>query len=102
MELARSMAFLSLVVLSLWSILPVSSTNDALDCCLRTSPMHIPRKIVQDYEVQLIQDGCPIHAVVFITVRGKRLCAPPYAHWVQRLIAKVDNMYKSKVNLWRK
>uniref|UniRef100_A0A8C4WFK7 C-C motif chemokine n=1 Tax=Gopherus evgoodei TaxID=1825980 RepID=A0A8C4WFK7_9SAUR len=66
-------------------VLPTTSgSNDALDCCLRTSHVPIPRKIVLDYVVQRIPDGCPIHAVVFITVRGKQLCAPPHAHWVRQ------------------
>uniref|UniRef100_A0A8C3SVY9 C-C motif chemokine n=1 Tax=Chelydra serpentina TaxID=8475 RepID=A0A8C3SVY9_CHESE len=71
--------------------LPASGSNDALDCCLRTSQVPIPRKIVLDYVVQRIHDGCPIHAVVFITVRGKQLCAPPHAHWVRRLTERLDN-----------
>uniref|UniRef100_A0A8C0GWZ1 C-C motif chemokine n=1 Tax=Chelonoidis abingdonii TaxID=106734 RepID=A0A8C0GWZ1_CHEAB len=70
--------------------IPSSGSNDALDCCLRTSQVPIPRKIVLDYAVQRIPDGCPIHAVVFITVRGKQLCAPPHAHWVRRLTERLD------------
>uniref|UniRef100_A0A8C8RT08 C-C motif chemokine n=1 Tax=Pelusios castaneus TaxID=367368 RepID=A0A8C8RT08_9SAUR len=80
--------------------LPASGSNDALDCCLRTSAIPIPRKIVADYEEQRIQDGCPIRAVVFITVRNRRLCAPPFSHWVQRLMEKVDKAYQLK--LWNK
>ncbi|XP_039398966.1 C-C motif chemokine 19-like [Mauremys reevesii] len=99
---AGSVAFLALTALSLWSFLPASGSNDALDCCLRTSHVPIPRKIVLDYVVQRIPDGCPIHAVVFITVRGKQLCAPPHAHWVRRLTDRLDSVYQSKNNLWSK
>ncbi|XP_030423875.1 C-C motif chemokine 19-like [Gopherus evgoodei] len=102
MELARSVAFFALTAVSLWSFLPASGSNDALDCCLRTSHVPIPRKIVLDYVVQRIPDGCPIHAVVFITVRGKQLCAPPHAHWVRRLTERLDSVYQSKKNLWSK
>uniref|UniRef100_A0A8C4WEA4 C-C motif chemokine n=1 Tax=Gopherus evgoodei TaxID=1825980 RepID=A0A8C4WEA4_9SAUR len=78
-------------------VLPTTSgSNDALDCCLRTSHVPIPRKIVLDYVVQRIPDGCPIHAVVFITVRGKQLCAPPHAHWVRRLTERLDTKGESR------
>ncbi|XP_077673113.1 C-C motif chemokine 19-like [Eretmochelys imbricata] len=96
MELVRSVAFFGLMVLSLWTFLPVSGSNNALDCCLRTSQVPIPRKIVLHYEVQRIHDGCPIHAVVFITMRGKQLCAPPHAHWVRRLTERLDSVYQAK------
>uniref|UniRef100_A0A674IYZ5 C-C motif chemokine n=1 Tax=Terrapene triunguis TaxID=2587831 RepID=A0A674IYZ5_9SAUR len=78
-------------VFVLWCVVAASGSNDALDCCLRTSQVPIPRKIVLDYAVQRIHDGCPIHAVVFITMRGKQLCAPPHAHWVRRLKDRLDS-----------
>uniref|UniRef100_A0A452HUP7 C-C motif chemokine n=1 Tax=Gopherus agassizii TaxID=38772 RepID=A0A452HUP7_9SAUR len=78
-----------------WTTPPTPVLNDALDCCLRTSHVPIPRKIVLDYAVQRIPDGCPIHAVVFITVRGKQLCAPPHAHWVRRLTERLDTQRTS-------
>ncbi|XP_010141047.1 PREDICTED: C-C motif chemokine 19, partial [Buceros rhinoceros silvestris] len=80
--------FLSLLVLG--HILDVHGGNNVLDCCLRTSEMPIPRRIVQDYRLQLVQDGCDIPAAVFITTKGKRLCAPLQALWVIRLQEKLD------------
>lgn len=51
--------------LSTWSVPPaVHGGNNVLDCCLRTSEMPIPRRIVQDYRLQLVQDGCNIPAAV--------------------------------------
>ncbi|XP_026721484.1 C-C motif chemokine 19-like isoform X1 [Athene cunicularia] len=69
---------------------PVHGGNNVLDCCLRTSETPIPRRIVQDYRLQLVQDGCDIPAAVFITTKGKRLCAPLQAPWVLRLQEKLD------------
>ncbi|OXB79212.1 UNVERIFIED_CONTAM: hypothetical protein H355_006671 [Colinus virginianus] len=43
---------------------PVYAGNNVLDCCLRTSEKPIPRRIVQDYRMQLVQDGCDIPATV--------------------------------------
>ncbi|NWR75669.1 CCL19 protein, partial [Centropus unirufus] len=76
---------------------PVHSGNNALDCCLRTSEIPIPRWIVQGYRLQLVQDGCDIPATVFITTKGKNLCAPLQAHWVIRLQEKLDASSARKV-----
>ncbi|NXD85857.1 CCL19 protein, partial [Halcyon senegalensis] len=76
---------------------PVHGGNNVLDCCLRTSEMPIPRRIVQNYQLQLVQDGCNIPATVFITTKGKRLCAPLQAPWVIRLQEKLDAISGRKV-----
>ncbi|XP_063278880.1 C-C motif chemokine 19 [Prinia subflava] len=71
-------------------ILNVHGGNNVLDCCLRTSETPIPRWIVQDYRLQLVQDGCDIPAAVFITTKGKRLCAPLHSPWVIRLQERLN------------
>uniref|UniRef100_A0A8D0FIV6 Chemokine interleukin-8-like domain-containing protein n=1 Tax=Strix occidentalis caurina TaxID=311401 RepID=A0A8D0FIV6_STROC len=76
----------------------VHGGNNVLDCCLRTSEIPIPRRIVQDYQLQLVQDGCDIPAAVFITTKGKRLCAPLQAPWVVRLQEKLDGSSARKVS----
>ncbi|NXL83414.1 CCL19 protein, partial [Alectura lathami] len=76
---------------------PVHGGNNVLDCCLRTSEKPIPRRIVQGYRMQLVQDGCDIPAIVFTTAKGKRLCAPPQAPWVLRLQEKLDAISARKV-----
>ncbi|NXD14072.1 CCL19 protein, partial [Nothocercus nigrocapillus] len=75
----------------------VSVGNNVVDCCLRTSENHIPRRIVQDYRLQLVQDGCIIPATVFITTKGKHLCAPLEAPWVIRLREQLDAACTGKV-----
>ncbi|NXR47457.1 CCL19 protein, partial [Hippolais icterina] len=69
---------------------PGHGENNVLDCCLRTSKTPIPRRIVQDYQLQLVQDGCDIPAAIFITTKGKRLCAPLNSPWVIHLQEKLD------------
>uniref|UniRef100_A0A8C6YZ96 C-C motif chemokine 19-like n=1 Tax=Nothoprocta perdicaria TaxID=30464 RepID=A0A8C6YZ96_NOTPE len=92
--------FLSLFLLG--CVLDVSVANNVVDCCLRTSENHIPWRIVQDYRLQLVQDGCIIPATVFITMKGKRLCAPLEAPWVIRLRERLDASSPRKVraSLW--
>ncbi|KFW90378.1 C-C motif chemokine 19, partial [Phalacrocorax carbo] len=75
----------------------VHGRNNVLDCCLRTSETPIPSRIVQKYQLQLVQDGCNIPAAVFITMKGKRLCAPLEAPWVVRLQEKLDASFARKV-----
>ncbi|NWI55211.1 CCL19 protein, partial [Calyptomena viridis] len=76
---------------------PVHGGNNVLDCCLRTKDTPIPRWIVQDYWLQLVQDGCDIPATIFITTKGKRLCAPLQSPWVIRLREKLDASFGRKV-----
>ncbi|XP_029860684.1 C-C motif chemokine 19-like [Aquila chrysaetos chrysaetos] len=87
---------LCLSLLLLGHILDVHGGNNVLDCCLRTSETPIPWRIVQDYRLQLVQDGCDIPAAVFITAKGKRLCAPLQAPWVVRLQEKLDASFARK------
>ncbi|XP_009984402.1 PREDICTED: C-C motif chemokine 19, partial [Tauraco erythrolophus] len=86
----QQLHLLCLSLLVLGRILDVHGGNNVLDCCLRTRETPIPRWIVQDYRLQLVQDGCDIPATVFITTKGKRLCAPLQAPWVVRLQEKLD------------
>ncbi|CAM4545643.1 hypothetical protein PO909_026468 [Leuciscus waleckii] len=60
----------------------------ALDCCLTVSPKTIPKHLLLTYRKQFKGDGCPLDAVVFITRRGRSLCAPPAAEkqWVKEHI----------------
>ncbi|XP_062369965.1 C-C motif chemokine 19-like [Cinclus cinclus] len=81
---------LCLSLLLLGRILDVHSGNNVLDCCLRTRETPIPPRIVQDYWLQLVQDGCNIPAAVFITMKGKSLCAPLHSPWVIRLQERLD------------
>ncbi|XP_053159313.1 C-C motif chemokine 19 [Hemicordylus capensis] len=80
-----------MVALSLGSILQVAGNYQVMDCCLRTSPVRIPPQLVHDYREQQIQEGCLVQAVIFITVRGRQLCAPPDAGWVRQLKRRLDH-----------
>ncbi|KFQ90646.1 C-C motif chemokine 19, partial [Nipponia nippon] len=76
---------------------PVHGGNSILDCCLWMSERPTQRRIVQDYRLPPPPDGCDIPAAVFITTKGKRLCAPPPDPWVVRLQEKLDTSSARKV-----
>ncbi|XP_048874601.1 C-C motif chemokine 20-like [Brienomyrus brachyistius] len=59
----------------------------AVDCCLKVGGTKIPKHIVRGYIRQTGGEGCDISAVVFITKKNRRLCAPPAASWVEDLIS---------------
>ncbi|XP_062398722.1 C-C motif chemokine 19-like [Sardina pilchardus] len=79
---------LSVVVLSLCYV--VRGGDQAVDCCLKVSHNKIPLRILASYWTQKKDQGCNIDAVVFITEKGRHLCAPPDDVWVKRRMAKLD------------
>ncbi|XDV21360.1 hypothetical protein PO909_026469 [Leuciscus waleckii] len=63
----------------------------AVDCCLTTKDTRIPIKIVESYFHQSTDSGCPIEATIFITKKGKKLCAPPEKNgWISKIISHLD------------
>ncbi|XP_005143523.1 C-C motif chemokine 19 [Melopsittacus undulatus] len=92
----QKLQLLCLCLLVLGCILDVHGGNNVFDCCLGTRDNPIPSRIVRSYRLQLVQDGCDIPAAVFITTRGKRLCAPPQAQWVLKLQEKLNAKFARK------
>ncbi|XP_069861771.1 C-C motif chemokine 19 [Dipodomys merriami] len=82
---------LAFSLLFLWtSPAPVlGGANDAEDCCLSVTQRPIPGNIVRAFRYLLIKDGCRVPAVVFTTLRGHQLCAPPDQPWVERIIRRL-------------
>ncbi|XP_030625570.1 C-C motif chemokine 19b [Chanos chanos] len=81
---------LLLVIALLWNH-AAASNAEAQDCCLSTSDYEIPRRIVVEYQKQTVESGCKIPATVFVTKKGRRLCAPvpEKSEWVAKLIKKL-------------
>ncbi|XP_053426079.1 C-C motif chemokine 19 [Nycticebus coucang] len=67
----------------------LGGANDAEDCCLSVTQRPIPGNIVRAFRYLLIKDGCRVPAVVFTTLRGYQLCAPPDQPWVDRIIRRL-------------
>uniref|UniRef100_UPI00398F857D C-C motif chemokine 19-like n=1 Tax=Pristiophorus japonicus TaxID=55135 RepID=UPI00398F857D len=88
-------AFLFLVSAVLWSWSQASDDSKSLqDCCLATGSKPIPSRIVKSYTIQLPQNGCKIHAVLFLTKHKKQLCAPPTEKWVRKLMDKINKKFR--------
>ncbi|XP_059829800.1 C-C motif chemokine 19-like [Hypanus sabinus] len=96
MTLHNLYAFLLCVALLHLSQVSSRRGDDAAsDCCLDVSNKVIPRRIVTGYKVQSEVFGCRIPAIVFTTVRNRKLCAPHTAHWVKRLMRWCDRVHSS-------
>ncbi|XP_008068941.1 C-C motif chemokine 19 [Carlito syrichta] len=81
---------LSLLVLWTFSVPALGGANDAEDCCLSVARHPFPGHLVRDFRYLLIKDGCRVPAVVFTTVKGRQLCAPPKQPWVERIIRRLQ------------
>ncbi|XP_012511630.1 PREDICTED: C-C motif chemokine 19 [Propithecus coquereli] len=88
---------LSLLALCTYPAPALGGANDAEDCCLSVTQRPIPGYIVRAFRYLLIKDGCRVPAVVFTTMRGYQLCAPPDQPWVDRIIRRLKKtLAKSK------
>uniref|UniRef100_A0A8C5P170 C-C motif chemokine n=1 Tax=Jaculus jaculus TaxID=51337 RepID=A0A8C5P170_JACJA len=76
----------------------LGGANDAEDCCLSVTRRPIPGNIVKAFRYLLMKDGCRVPAVVFTTLRGHQLCAPPNQPWVERIIWRLKRS-SAKVSL---
>ncbi|XP_048374734.1 C-C motif chemokine 5-like isoform X2 [Sphaerodactylus townsendi] len=85
--------YASICALALLFQLAVCSDNSSTPvidnrCCFRYSQGRIPRNLVVDY--YRISSRCPLPAIVFITKKGKQICANPTTRWVQDLVSYLE------------
>uniref|UniRef100_A0A3Q3WMR5 C-C motif chemokine n=1 Tax=Mola mola TaxID=94237 RepID=A0A3Q3WMR5_MOLML len=77
-------------LLLLVSLLSEASAQGGLgSCCLKLSETHIKRDLLKSY-YQQHQPSCRIHAVVFTTLKNKRICADPTDMWTKTTMAYID------------
>ncbi|XP_024415931.1 C-C motif chemokine 19 [Desmodus rotundus] len=96
---SHAAALLAISLLILWTSRAQGGANDAEDCCLSVNVRPIPANKVRSFRYLLIEDGCRVPAVVFTTLRGHHLCAPPDQPWVDRIIWRLKKISaKSKLS----
>ncbi|KAJ7424145.1 C-C motif chemokine 21 [Willisornis vidua] len=66
--------------------------SSASDCCLGHSQKTIPRDMVTSYTHQGPESGCLLRAVVFITKKGRKICASPTKPDVLKVMKYVDKV----------
>ncbi|KAK7119759.1 hypothetical protein R3I94_021557 [Phoxinus phoxinus] len=69
------------------------------NCCLKyiVGVRKALRRNVVGYRVQQTDGGCNIPAIVFKLKKSKTICADQRQPWVQQLMRKIDEKYKSTV-----
>ncbi|XP_074934759.1 C-C motif chemokine 21-like [Phalacrocorax aristotelis] len=70
--------------------------SSASDCCLKHSQKPFPHRWVKSYSHQGPETGCMLRAVVFITKRGKKICASPNDPTIQKLIQNLNKVKNDK------
>ncbi|XP_062285445.1 monocyte chemotactic protein 1B-like [Scomber scombrus] len=82
-----SLTFVSLFLLAIVST--ASAQGGIASCCRTVSNTQIHREQLKSYYVQH-KTSCPLHAVVFTTMRGKRICSDPEKVWTSTSMAFLD------------
>eukprot|EP00062_Callorhinchus_milii_P025353 gi/632986246/ref/XP_007910128.1/ PREDICTED: C-C motif chemokine 19-like [Callorhinchus milii] len=96
----KTLIFSLLVLIAgvLWDQAQASGNDDLIDCCLATSANKIPFHNIMDYSIQQQINGCKINAVVFITMKMRKLCATPNLKWVKKYIRKLKRSKNNSKN----
>ncbi|KAJ8394983.1 hypothetical protein AAFF_G00039340 [Aldrovandia affinis] len=72
-----------------------TSTGPSSNCCLKVSETRLHLKnIVRHIEQKA--GLCPVDAIVFLTKKGKKVCADPDRDWVKKAVGKLEERKKSK------
>ncbi|XP_037360337.1 lymphotactin-like [Talpa occidentalis] len=84
------LALLGICCLAAYTVEGVGSEVLGRSMCveLATKPLHV--KQIMSYTI----DEGPLKAVIFITKRGKKICANPDDKWVKNAIRHVDRLAK--------
>uniref|UniRef100_A0A4W4F034 C-C motif chemokine n=1 Tax=Electrophorus electricus TaxID=8005 RepID=A0A4W4F034_ELEEL len=72
-----------LVLLCVWASLGEASL---LKCCTNFSPHPLPFHRLKDFTVQDATTTCRLHAIIFTTVKNRRICANPKTLWVKHAV----------------
>ncbi|XP_036409575.1 eotaxin-like [Megalops cyprinoides] len=85
------MAHFNLKTVCLLLVLTVTLFNLQADaaCCTKYSRSEIPINLIKGYSVQTITKQCHIYAVIFLTQKGRKLCADPRKAWVMDRIQEL-------------
>ncbi|NXQ26189.1 CCL5 protein, partial [Alaudala cheleensis] len=59
-----------------------------IQCCFSYISRPIPRRMIQS--AYKTTSSCPMQAVILVTRRGRKVCADPEAHWVQKHLEHLE------------
>ncbi|KAI1882746.1 hypothetical protein AGOR_G00238110 [Albula goreensis] len=79
---------LLLLSVSLFSALTESA------CCTKYTGNELPLKYIKGFAIQDGKSRCNINAVIFLSIRGRQVCANPTEPWVIKRIQQLNNAVK--------
>ncbi|KAG5847300.1 hypothetical protein ANANG_G00124560 [Anguilla anguilla] len=85
---------LSPVCLLLLLSLSLFSMQADAACCTTYSQRKLPEKLVKGFSIQDNRGQCHINAVIFLTLKGRKVCADPTKDWVMERIKQLRNTVK--------
>ncbi|XP_022519745.1 monocyte chemotactic protein 1B [Astyanax mexicanus] len=80
-----------LLLLSVWVSLEEASP---LKCCTNYSPKPFPLNRLKHFSVQDATGVCRLSAVIFTTLKNKKICADPEAAWVKDAVSHIKTKAK--------
>ncbi|NXE96667.1 CCL4 protein, partial [Menura novaehollandiae] len=89
-DMKVSVAALAILIVALCyqtSAAPLGS-DPPTSCCFSYTSRQLPRNFVRDYYETNSQ--CPQPAVVFVTRKGREVCADPSEPWVQEYMTSLE------------
>ncbi|KAK5859815.1 hypothetical protein PBY51_021339 [Eleginops maclovinus] len=84
----RSLFFVSLLLVTIL-VSSASAQGGIASCCRELTNTQIHREKLRSYYKQNTS-ACPINAVVFTTLRNKRICSDPKELWTLTSMAYLD------------
>ncbi|XP_037312962.2 C-C motif chemokine 12-like [Pungitius pungitius] len=83
------LAFFSLLLVAVM-VSTASAQGGLPSCCLKLGKTKVHRDQLKSYYVQLTTTQCTKKAVVFTTVKDKRICSHPEESWTKNSMAYLD------------
>ncbi|XP_002197551.4 C-C motif chemokine 3 [Taeniopygia guttata] len=68
----------------------LSKDEDKTMCCFSYISHRIPRSVISS--AYITSNTCSMPAVVLITRQGRKICADPKAHWVQKHLKHLERL----------
>ncbi|CAL8324410.1 unnamed protein product [Arctogadus glacialis] len=79
------------LLIAVYMACSVSAQGGVARCCLKIKGTEVKLKKLRSYHVQK-SPSCRLPAVVFTTVRNKRICAEPNQPWTRKSMAYLDEI----------
>ncbi|KAG7457089.1 hypothetical protein MATL_G00242910 [Megalops atlanticus] len=67
-------------------------------CCTKYSRGEMPMHLIKGFAIQKNIGTCNINAIIFLTVKGRKVCADPAKPWVMETIQELRDRVKNMTN----